>query len=411
MNQLLDSNILLTMISINMTIIGLTSLAERKTIIGVDYGKYLINHFKLFRIVPMYVLLIAFAVVNVLALFTLYLTDLDLRLTIFIGLTICLSFAIYYFFGFIIRENRSVKAQIIENEFIGLYYADDTPPGAECDRIVGMNNGFRTTKRVSTDVVAYFNHFNNDTQQAFAECFGPQSFIYRRNYRIKRRYWELTRHRPYDYSGTDGLMHISWEFFQLYRWSELQEKWIMEILVLFNDRYAKNSPEMRLNNLLRVLFHINVFGRTENMFGYRVMDYISSYVQDAFVCKCEYSESRKEKEQVLLRYYCQYMFSCIQYHYAEQSFNLVVRILKDLLAVTGAKEHIDKDDMMQIILAQSAKHNNIHVEQIVTKLYNFYCESSTESPNHITLSRAKQIVEQHRQEDSEGAISRNDIFS
>jgi|GEM_PF-6477075 len=30
MNLLLDSNILLTMISINMTIIGLTSLAEKK---------------------------------------------------------------------------------------------------------------------------------------------------------------------------------------------------------------------------------------------------------------------------------------------------------------------------------------------------------------------------------------------
>ena len=40
----LDSNILLTMISINMTIIGLTSLAEKKTIIGVDYGKYLITN-------------------------------------------------------------------------------------------------------------------------------------------------------------------------------------------------------------------------------------------------------------------------------------------------------------------------------------------------------------------------------
>lgn len=118
MNLLLDSNILLTMISINMTIIGLTSLAEKKTIIGVDYGKYLINNYKLFRIIPMYVLLILFAIINTLALFTLYLTDANLRMTIFIGLTICLSFAIYYFFGFILRENRSVKSQIYENEFI-----------------------------------------------------------------------------------------------------------------------------------------------------------------------------------------------------------------------------------------------------------------------------------------------------
>ena len=104
-----DSNILLTMISINMTIIGLTSLAEKKTIIGVVYGKYLINKYKLFHIVPLYLMLILFAVVNTAALFTLYWTDSQFCLSIFIGLTVCLSFAIYYFFGFILRENNSVK--------------------------------------------------------------------------------------------------------------------------------------------------------------------------------------------------------------------------------------------------------------------------------------------------------------
>ena len=97
------------MISINMTIIGLTSLAEKKTIIGVDYGKYLINKYKLFHIVPLYLMLILFAVVNTAALFTLYWTDSQFCLSIFIGLTVCLSFAIYYFFGFILRENNSVK--------------------------------------------------------------------------------------------------------------------------------------------------------------------------------------------------------------------------------------------------------------------------------------------------------------
>ena len=70
-----DSSILLTMISINMTIIGLTSLAEKKTIIGVDYGKYLINKYKLLHCIPLYVLIILFAVINTIALFTLYWTN------------------------------------------------------------------------------------------------------------------------------------------------------------------------------------------------------------------------------------------------------------------------------------------------------------------------------------------------
>ena len=36
------------------------------------------------------------------------LTMISINMTI-IGLTVCLSFAIYYFFGFILRENNSVK--------------------------------------------------------------------------------------------------------------------------------------------------------------------------------------------------------------------------------------------------------------------------------------------------------------
>ena len=407
----LDSNILLTMISINMTIIGLTSLAEKKTIIGVDYGKYLINKYKLFNVLPMYAILIIFAIINILALLTLYLTYYNLRTTIFIGLSICLSFAIYYFFGFILRENSSVKAQIYENEFIGLYYRDNTPPGAECDRIVKMNNGYRTNKRISSDVVTYFNKFNNDTQKAFEESFGPHSYIYKRNKRITKKYIALTGHEPYDYTGVDGLNHISWEFFQLYRWSDLQEKWVMEILSIFNDKYALNSPEMRLNNTIRVLFHINVFGRTENMFGYRVMDYLYKYIKDVFVCQCASSVERKEKENALFAYYCQYLFTCIQFHYSEQSYKLTIQLLKDLLACAGIENHITKHDMLRTLLTQSAKYRNNNTEQIATILFNFYNDITPVREIEITIDQAKKIIAEQGQEFLGGLISRTDLFS
>lgn len=406
----LDSNILLTMISINMTIIGLTSLAEKKTIIGVDYGKYLINKYKLFNIIPMYVLLVLFAVINILALLTLYLTDFNLRTTIFVGLTICLSFAIYYFFGFILRENSSVKAQIFENEFIGLYYKDPTPPGAECDRVVKMNNGFRTTKRISSDIVTYFNKFNNDTQKAFEESFGPESYIYKRGKRITKRYMALIGHEPYDYSGVDGLNHISWEFFQLYRWSDLQEKWIMEILSIFNDKYAQNSPEMRLNNIIRVMFHINVFGRTDNMFGYRVMDYIYKYVKDAYICQCNVSAERVEKEKILFGYYCQYLFTCILYHYSEQSHKLSIRLLKDLLASAGVDGHITKHDMLEILLMQSAKYRDVNTEQIATIVFNYYNNITPKEEITITLERAREIIQNQSEEQLGGTVSRTELF-
>lgn len=405
----LDSNILLTMISINMTIIGLTSLAEKKTIIGVDYGKYLINNYKLFHVVPLYLLLILFAVINTAALFTLYWTDTQFCCTVFIGVTICLSFAIYYFFGFILRENPSVKRQLYENEFIGLYYKDNTPPGAECDKVVKMNNGYRTSKRLSSDVVTYFDKFNNDTQKAFEESFGPNSFIYKRNSRIRKKYLKMTGHEPYDYTGEDGLVHISWEFFQLYRWSELQEKWIMEILVLFNDKYAAGSPGMKLNNLVRVFFHINTFGKTENMFGYRVMDYLFKYVKDVYNCKCDASGERLEKEEYLLRYFCKYIFTCISDHYSEQSYKLAMSHFCNLLAMAGIENHITRNTMLTIMLKESAQYDNVQVEKLMTYAFNLYLNLSEVTPM-MSLEDARAIVDKAREETQPGSVSRTELF-
>ena len=403
-----DSNILLTMISINMTIIGLTSLAEKKTIIGVDYGKYLINKYKLFHIVPLYLMLILFAVVNTAALFTLYWTDSQFCLSIFIGLTVCLSFAIYYFFGFILRENNSVKRQLYENEFIGMYYKDNTPPGAECDRIIEMNNGFRTSKRLSSDVVTYFDKFNNDTQAAFKESFGPNSFIYKRNRRITKKYLKLTGHEPYDYTGADGLVNISWEFFQLYRWSELQEKWILEILVIFNDEYAAKSPKMQLNNLVRVFFHINTFGKTENMFGYRVMDYLYKYMRDTFLKDCEVDDKMRKKEEILVEYFSKYLFTCISHHYSEQSFNLATKIIKELLSMSGINGHIDKETMLLTIIAQSAKFYDKNVETLATTAYNHYLNNTPEDP--LNPAFIINYIQKNRQEKPTGQITRQELF-
>lgn|GEM_PF-6294619 len=67
--------------------------------------------------------------------------------------------------------------------------------------------------------------------------------------------------------------------------------------------------------------------------------------------------------------------------------------------------------MMQIVLHQSAKHKNNNVEQIVTKLYNFYIDSTPEKQRTISLSEAQKIIEEQRQENSDGIISRYDLFS
>lgn len=184
----------------------------------------------------------------------------------------------------------------------------------------------------------------------------------------------------------------------------------MEILSIFNDKYAQNSPEMRLNNIIRVMFHINVFGRTDNMFGYRVMDYIYKYVKDAYICQCNVSAERVEKEKILFGYYCQYLFTCILYHYSEQSHKLSIRLLKDLLASAGVDGHITKHDMLEILLMQSAKYRDVNTEQIATIVFNYYNDITPKEEITITLERAREIIQNQSEEQLGGTVSRTELF-
>lgn len=49
-----DNGLIISIIAINMTVIGLTSLAEMKNIIGIDYGKFLLRKYKIFGFIRVY---------------------------------------------------------------------------------------------------------------------------------------------------------------------------------------------------------------------------------------------------------------------------------------------------------------------------------------------------------------------
>ena len=199
------------------------------------------------------------------------------------------------------------------------------------------------------------------------------------------------------------------KFFQLYRWSELQEKWILEILVLFNDKYAAHSPTMKLNNLVRVFFHINTFGKTDNMFGYRVMDYLFKYIKDTYMHECEESDERLKKEAALMRYFCNYIYTCISTYYSEQSYKLAVNQFKELIGMCGIKGHINRDSMISIMLAESARHSSVEVERLATATFNLYL-NLTPPEAAMTLDTAKQIILREKEEKSAGKVSRNELF-
>ena len=94
----------LSIIAINMTVIGLTSLAEKKSIIGVDYTRFLFTKYKLFWKIRILYLLVAFAIINAMSLFIMTVSShyFILKAIVFSMLLLSLVFIIYYFFSFIL---------------------------------------------------------------------------------------------------------------------------------------------------------------------------------------------------------------------------------------------------------------------------------------------------------------------
>ena len=93
--MVMDNGIVMAIIAINMTVIGLTSLADTKSVIGVDYGKFLVTKYKLLGI-RMYYWLISFALINIFTLFIMFTQKPVVRIISFFFILLSLVFAIFY---------------------------------------------------------------------------------------------------------------------------------------------------------------------------------------------------------------------------------------------------------------------------------------------------------------------------
>ena len=326
------------LISINLTIIGLTSLAEKRSVMGVEYGKYMIDKYKILGFLRLYHVLVAVAIVNIASLFVMWSHCRTLKMVCFLLLLVSLCFTIYYFFGYVLRVHPAVKREILRNEFLGLYIRADVPCNFEADRLVGMRNGDRTQKKLSSNVISFFNTFNDDTIAAFHEIFSPDSMIYRRDRKYLRIWKKCAPGAPHDYGVYDdagcptGLVHISWEFFQMFRFSEIQEKWLLEILYIFNKGdYADAFPRLRLYNVARVLGQINRVGTSEGLFQYKFLDYLSAYILEALQTCGDGSEKREETERYVFRQLGIYILRNLQHNYtstfAESAYKLLCKLV------------------------------------------------------------------------------------
>lgn len=410
--MIFDNSIWLAIMAINMTIIGLTSLAESKTIIGVDYGKFLVKKYKVLGIVRMYYLLIIFAFINIISLILMFNTFYQARVINFVVLLISLIFAIYYFFGFILTENNEIKLQILKDELLGMYYDSDDLTNFEADILAGMSTGWRTEKRISSNVISYFNTFNSDTQRAFNDAFGTNSILYSRTRRMIR-FWNRNYNlKPYNYMIDKDVNHISHEFFQMFRYSELQDKWILEILRLFDSVNCDDKYNFKRINIMRVLAQINRFGKSENLYGYKFIEYLGPYIINALQ-----NSKMKEKQNTLLRIKMDkfiinelyiFILSTIEKYEDKNFYKSSLRLISDLFDLKKDIGKIHINDRLIMIFKLYSNYKCRMGEDFLMDL--FYIYECNDIKNKVTSNDLKNIISSSEQNFKKNILKKNLIF-
>lgn len=340
-------DVLLAIIAINMTVIGLTSLAESKYIAGIEYGKYLTQKYKITILgwkspLKMMHLLKIFGVINIFGLVLLFFANISIQILLFTSLVLIISlvFAIKYFFTYILNENDKVKAQILDDELLCLYHDGPTPCEFEADLITNVHSGEKGKRKLSASLINYFDNYNSDSSSLFLEVFGLDSIIYDDSTHMKKVWQKKFNVLPYDYHFQEineeaiNIKHISHEFYQFFRSTEIQEKWLVMILKEFLAQHKdSNTYEYKINHLIRAIAHVNSFGQSEILYKYKFVTYIDNFVRECFehTNSIQNLEVFKKREECLFRYLFIMYASAISKYYTRDYFitalNKCVKIL------------------------------------------------------------------------------------
>ncbi|MCM3636567.1 hypothetical protein M3152_02455 [Sporosarcina luteola] len=352
-------------------------MAEMKNVIGVDYGKFLLGKYKIFGFIRVYYLLIVFAAINVSSLLLIFIDNPLFRLTNFIVLIVSLIFAIYYFFSYIIIESPFVKKQIYRKELLGFYFSNNEVTNFEADIQTEICNGSRSTKKLSGNITNYFNVYNSDTSESFKDIFGPRSFIYNYDKALNRRRRRIIDQPPYVYRySLNGCPDISHEFFQLYRYTEIQDRWVLSILELLDNSVEKDEFDyIRLCNFTRVVAQINVYGFTPQLFTYKFLEHLYIYYRKALLmAKVNLSNSTLKKVKALANYTNEQYFQLMISTYKERKEPLYLaainRTVKSILdceenGILRRDDHVVtlrnvvgsiEDEQLQLLFAEILGH-------------------------------------------------------
>lgn len=413
-----DNSLIMAIIAINMTVIGLTSLADKKTIIGIDYGEFLIKEFK-FMGLKIYCWLIIFALINIGNLFLMFVEKPWIRILNFIFLVFSLVFAIYYFFRFILIENKYVVKQVYIRELLGMYCDSEDSEHFYMDEFVNMNNGTRTSNKMATNIIEYFNNYNGSTQKVFIEIFGPNSVIYSKKKKMIKERFKRFKTKPYRYresTDNEGIKEISFEFFQLFRFVENQERWALEILEILNGDESKYDI-YRLYNFARLTAQIVAFGFCENLFKYKFLLYYKEYWYKTVNQERKNKPSEKETidhikdtERETLKCLFEYISKAINNYKNREFISMTDTVLKEIVIDNKYKGFLSTNDLLMSISEIAYKEKCIELQELIEEVISDYLCKDIEGKERINVEKIQKNISKIKKEKNKKNINKVNIF-
>ncbi len=354
-------------------------------------------------------MLIVFAIINVFSLFFIVIENPSFRLILSILLTVSLVFAIYYFFAYIISENWRVKKQIYEDELLGLYYESDSFKHQEADVLTKMSGGSRTSKKLSSNIISYFDTYNSDSQLAFSEVFGKDSVIYDYSKKTRRKIKKKYGTSPYLYrKQPNGIYDISYEYFQLFRSSEQQFKWTFEIFRLFDGDRSINQlfDLIRLYNFTRIVTHLNLFGYNESIYNYKFIEYLVGYyyhatsITDEEVATIEDLPHLKEVEKYTYLQLIQFMFDVEDQPRDAAFLQKAYTISEDIILNHKYHGLLTEEERILLLLDKTLELNNPLLKKLFTDMLDKYYlkNQGMAIPSTLNLERIKTYIKEYQQQ-------------
>jgi len=371
-------------VAINFTVLGLTSLAESKRVLGIEYGKFLLReHYMLvFNKIPFKIkwFLTLFAFINAFAFIGIFMFGNFpvIRAVLIVLLMISFLMLIYYFFSYILYVNNKVKLNIYISAMSCMYTSlnENNRKHAYYDELLNIRDGRPTSKRIFTSVFTFFDKDNQEVQSTFQDIFGTDSFIYKpekyqkriklyaelynKSTHGKNRILETEINNPYRYRNISESHDIPHEFFQVFRNTVLQERWAIKI---YNMMLNTKEGEPRHNiitysNLVRIVGNTTLFGRHANVRSYKFIDIvIKEYLKhmdkenDLEAQAISHGIDLQEAERLFINDCAHLVFAGIADALEQKTYNVLNEYEKSLKTLINTKTMISAQEKRDVVVS------------------------------------------------------------